>query len=229
MLLDWIFGLCLVLVFPAFQLWDAIRRKNQPRSRISRYWASIGTMCVLLLLLFAHAWQRGLGLDAFGLRFDLSGSDRYLLAAAIAALALWHLALHGAMRLAQGDAGMADALAKMSSNQLLPRTAAEARVFLVYLVAVAVGSDLVYRGFLLTTLAPVTGAFLAVMLASLADAMTYGYDKPRDIPGNLVLAVALGCAVWLSQSLLWVMLLHLGLGISMAHIAWQAMHRDRVP
>lgn len=229
MLLDWLFGLCLFLLFPAFQMWDALRRKTRPLSRISRYWTSIGTMCVLLLLLLAYAWQRGLGLDAFGIRTDFIPTERYLLAAAIAIVALWHLAMHGALRLAHGDKGMADALARMSSNQLLPRTAGEARLFVVYLIAVAIGSDLLYRGFLLTALAPVAGAFVAVMLASLADAMTYGYDKPRDIPGNLALAVVLGTAVWLSGSLLWIMLLHLGLGLSTAWIGWQTMQRDGHP
>lgn len=227
MLLDWIFGLCLLFVVPAYQLWDAIRRQRLPRSRISRYWTSIGTMCVLLLLLLAHAWQRGLGPDAFGIRFAMPARERYLLAAAIAVIALWHLAMHGAMRLAQGDPGMADAIGKMGNNQLLPRTGAEARLFALYLIAVAVGSDLLYRGFLLTTLAPLSGAFLAIMLASLADAMTYGYDKPRDIPGNMALAIVLATAVWLSQSLLWVMLLHLGIGISTTHIAWRSMQGAR--
>lgn len=228
MLLDWLFGLCLFLFVPAMALWRASRRQSRPVSRSARYWSTIAGIGVLLLLLLAHAWRGGLGLDAFGLRFDLSASQRYLLAAAIVLVALWHLALHAALRFAASDKAMADAFAKIGDNQFIPRTVAEARLFVLFSMAVGIGSDLLYRGFLIATLAPLAGVVLAILLASLADAMSFGYDRLRDTPGNLALSLVLGIAFHLSQSLLWIMLLHLGLGLSTARIAWLAA-RQRGP
>lgn len=229
MLLDWLFGLCLFLVVPAYHLRNALRQRAAPASRITRYWSMIGTMAILLLLLLAHFWQRGQGVDTLGLRFDLPSTQRYQLAAAIAVVALWHLGMHAAMRLIGTDPGGAQAFDKIASNQLMPRTGAEARVYVLFVIVIGLGSDLLYRGFLINTLLPMTGAVVAILLASLVDAMTYGYDKPRDIPGNFALALVLGIAFYLSGSLLWIIVLHLGLGLSTARIAWQAMHRDGGP
>ncbi|WP_166881954.1 CPBP family intramembrane glutamic endopeptidase [Massilia mucilaginosa] len=224
MLLDWLFGLCLFLLVPAYHLWSPMRQKTLPPSRIARYWSMIGTMGVLLLMLLAHAWQRGQGADMVGIGFDLSANQRYLVAAAIVVVALWHLGMHAAMRMIDTDAGVAQAFDKMSRNQLMPRTLAEARLYVLFVIVIGIGSDLLYRGFLINTLVPVGGAIVAILLASLADALTYGYDKPRDIPGNIALSLVLGIAFYLSQSLLWIIVLHLGLGLSTARIAWQATH-----
>ncbi len=229
MRLDWLFGLCLLLLVPAYHLWSALRQRAAPPCRIARYWSMIGTMAMLLLLLLAHAWQRGQGVEMLGLRFDLPSTQRYQLAAAIAIVALWHLGMHAAMRLIGTDAASAQAFDKIASNQLMPRTVAEARVYVLFVIVIGLGSDLLYRGFLINTLVPMTGAVVAILLASLVDAMTYGYDKPRDIPGNFALALLLGIAFYLSGSLLWIIVLHLGLGLSTARIAWQAMHRDGGP
>lgn len=226
MLLDWIFGVCLLVVFPACHLWSAMRQPPNTPTRSARYWSMIASMGVLLLLLLVHAWQRGQGAGSFGLRFEMSATERYLVAGAVAFVALWHLILHGALRLIGTDPALEQAFAKFGRNGLMPRTDAEARLFVLFCIVIGIGSDLLYRGFLITTLLPVSGAVAAILLASLADGLTYGYDKPRDIPGNVALSLVLGIAFYLSQSLLWIMVLHVGLGLSGASIARQAIQRS---
>jgi membrane protease YdiL (CAAX protease family) len=78
-------------------------------------------------------------------------------------------------------------------------------------VLVSLGWELLYRGFLLMLLTPVTGAATAIILAALAYGIGHGYEKPSQLIGSIVSAFLFTLAFYYTQSLWWLILLHIGL------------------
>lgn len=201
-------ALYLLLVLPA----QAIRRSRQPRDRprMAIYLSNITRLVLLLLALAACALWSGYTARQMGLEWPPGVAGQWGLAAAVAALAALHIG--GTLyerRMPPEKRKKSDAM--LREQKAMPTTPRELAVFAVLSVLLGVGWELLYRGFLLLVLAPVTGMAGAVTLAALAYGAGHGYNGLKPFIAGIVSAFAFTLAYVWTGSLWWLMVIHTAL------------------
>ncbi|HEX8613589.1 MAG TPA: CPBP family intramembrane glutamic endopeptidase [Telluria sp.] len=210
-MLDWLLAFYLLMILPCTQMWHSFYRKGKPlQARTTGYRKTAAKMAVMLALLAVSCWQAGRGLGALGL--DIPVSTAGLWGLAITVLLLMGLYVGNKLVTSRLDsARRKDMLAQAKANEKMPRTARELAEFAPMVVLVGVGWELLYRGFLLMLLTPVLGSAAAVILAALAYGIGHGYEKTSQLIGSIVSAFLFTLAFYFTQSLWWLILLHIGL------------------
>jgi membrane protease YdiL (CAAX protease family) len=199
-MLDVFLSAWLLLGLPALGIARDARTKDRVRSSQMRRW--LAAVCLAAsasaVLLCEWRWsQRPLELLRLGLPLTTRGAG----CLALAAVLLGGLAVAGVRappRAAAEEAG------------LNPRTAREWSAFLVFVVSIGIGWELLFRGFLLYWLSPRTGLAPAVALSSLAYGAAHGVRNPMRFLSALLSALAFTLAAVLSGSLYWLMIIHAG-------------------
>ncbi|HEX4080845.1 MAG TPA: type II CAAX endopeptidase family protein [Rhizomicrobium sp.] len=92
--------------------------------------------------------------------------------------------------------------------KIAPRTAPELGVFLLTSVTGGIWEELVYRGFLIWFLTPLSGIAGAVVLSSLVFGLAHVYQSWRAIFRTGAFGLVVGVAYVLSGSLWWLMVAH---------------------
>jgi membrane protease YdiL (CAAX protease family) len=231
-LTELLLALYLLLVLPGRQLWRTLRPADSgaadakpPRPRLESYRRNIIGIAIPLLVLAADMVVSGRGAAALGLDLPLSVTGGWCLG--VSALALLVLTVGSEVwerRMPpQKRAEMqAKVRTQVDANGAMPRNAEELRGFIVLTLFVGCGWELLYRGFLLLVLAPLTGLPAAIALAAVAYGAAHGYQGARQFSGSIVSAFLFTIAYSLSHSLWWLMLIHTTLGLSMAVTAYRA-------
>jgi len=203
-------ALYLVLIFPGWQLWRSLRPAAGPkRPRRQRYLSSIRDIVLLLLALAAVCWWNGYPPAALGLAAP-AGIGLWLLAAT--ALALLTLYYFGAMRTHKmKPAKRAEAVEKIRHEEGMPRTPEEMRLFVLLVLCIGGGWEVLYRGFLMLVLTPLIGVWGAVLVAAVAYGVAHGYQNPKQLILSIGMALLFTTGYVLTGSLWWLMLLHAGL------------------
>jgi membrane protease YdiL (CAAX protease family) len=208
-------ALYLVLIFPGWQLWRSLRPPTGPkRPRPQRYLSSIRDIVLLLLALAAVCWWNGYPPAALGLAAP-TGIGLWLLAAtAVALIVLYYF---GAMRTHKiNPAKRTEALEKIRHEEGMPRTPEEMRLFVLLVLCIGGGWEVLYRGFLMLALTPWIGVWGAVVVAAVAYGVAHGYQNPKQLSLSIVMALLFTTAYVLTNSLWWLMLLHAGLPLMTA-------------
>ena len=203
MILAALLGLALLVGVPVQAL---ARRKarGQDRSRTVRYLRTITEAGVLGTAAGLIAWQRGLQPANFGLEWPPGQAGQFglLIAAALVGGLLAAVLLlkptSAALRDEKGDA-------------IMPRTAAELRLFLLLTLVIGFAWELLYRAYLLWWLEPLVGVPAAVLLASAAYALAHGWEGWRPVLGSLVSALLFTIGYALTRSLWWLAAIHIAL------------------
>ncbi|MEQ9399744.1 MAG: CPBP family intramembrane glutamic endopeptidase [Longimicrobiales bacterium] len=86
-------------------------------------------------------------------------------------------------------------------RRLLPRTAAERRVFAVLSLAAGVGEEIAYRGYAILVLVPMLGGVGALVLTSVVFGLLHAYQGVLGIVRTAVVGGVLGAGLLLSGSL----------------------------
>ena len=206
----------LVIILPAQQLWQSARRKDAPRrTRTERYLSSIRQIAILLAVLVLACWRGGHTAAQLGLGVPASGAALWCLLIPLLALPLLHLV--GKRQEARLDAArLAAQHEKIRSNENMPRTPAEMRVFAVLSVFIGAGWEVLYRGFLMLVLAPWLGTWGAVLVAGIAYGCGHGYHGARQLAASMLMALILTAAYVLSGSLWWLIAIHVALPLMSA-------------
>lgn len=222
---DLTLALYLLLILPGRQLWRSLHKTDRPPlSRLQRYQKSSTGLAGLLLALAFCAWWHGHGPAALGLEWPLSAAGGWCLAGA----ALLLLVMDGGGRLWEKKMTPqqhADLQAKMLDNDMLPRSPAELRSFLLMALLIGAGWELLYRGFLMLVLAPYMGAAAAVILSALAYGAAHGYQNPKQITLSIVSALLFACGYALTHSLWWLMLIHAALPLLAVASSYKVLRR----
>lgn len=220
---DALLALYLLIYVPARQLWP-ITRKNKTgakKSRLQRYRKTIAEVAVLLLALAAVSFWSGHAPSAIGLDMPVSRTGQWGLLFSVVLLAA--LALAGFVHEKRiRPEKRAQLLAQLKEDQMLPRNATELRTFIVSCLMLGAGWEIIYRGFLMLVLVPLTGVVGAVALSATAYGAAHGYASPRQFILSIVSAFVFTIAFAATHSLWWLMLIHAGLpllnGISLFKI-----------
>lgn len=213
-------ALYLLLVLPAHAVWRS-RRPPRDRSRVQIYLSNITRQALLLLALAACAAWSGYTARQMGLAWPPGTAGAWGLLAAVIGVVALQVAVAVRERRMTADKRAASEAA-MREQKALPSTPREMAVFAVLSVLLGAGWELLYRGFLLLVLTPVTGTVGAVTLSALAYGMGHGYNGLKPFIGSIVAAFAFTLAYVGTGSLWWLMLVHTALPLS---VGWSAYRK----
>jgi len=196
------------LAMPAFAAWSAVRfSKAATKSLIPRYLQTIvrGWM-VALVLLAAWAFQNR-AFSALGLDWPIGDRGMAGLALVAAAAVVLAMQLVRLPRLVKRE-NLPKYDRMIRSLKIVPRTHAELLLFFAVAITAGVWEELLYRGFLLWFLTPLTGIVGAVLSSSLLFGLGHLYQGWRGVPRTALIGLAFAVGYALTKSLWWLMIAH---------------------
>jgi len=221
----------LLVIFPAWNLWRSLRpkRSKPPRSLLRQYWTMSWHSLALLGVLWAGASQAGYTLNQLGFDMPLSSAGAWGLGCAVLLLCgLWAI---GSMieRRKTPQARAEDERKMLASSPIWPRNLAEAFAFAASMLIVTGGWEVLYRGFLLLVLTPVIGLPLSIAASALAYGIGHGYVNPKQLAGSIISAFFFTIAYAWTQSLWWLILIHVFIPLSTIPAVMRAQRRQPAP
>jgi len=190
----------LLVLVPANSLWRSLAGRGTTLSRMARYGRTIGIISVLLALLALDWSVTGRSLESLGL--DIPPSLPGLAGLGVAILLTVAMVMMARIAPRRGGSGTDPAAL------LMPQSPAERWVFILFSLAVGIGWELLYRGYLLWALTPRLGLPGAIALATLVYGLAHGYKSRRLFIGSLISAMLFVGGYALTGSLWWLMLVH---------------------
>lgn len=221
--------LYLLLILPAHAMWRSNRtnRRKGGRSTMAMYRSNITHIVLLLLALLACTFWSGYTAAQMGLAWPPGTAGMWGLGVAV--LAVLGMAvimpLHAKRMTAEQRAQYEVKAREMPG---MPRTPRELAVFVVLAVLLGAGWELLYRGFLLMVLSPVTGTAGAVVLSSLAYGTGHGYHNKKQFIGSIVAAFVFMLAYVATGSLWWLIVIHMYLPLSSGIAGYRLSPREAV-
>ncbi|MBB6253744.1 CPBP family intramembrane glutamic endopeptidase [Nitrospirillum iridis] len=200
---DYALTALLVLVLPAYQICRSLTRRNIDEPKIGRYWRSMALAGSLCMALMAEWVLLGRPMADLGLAIPVPKAGIIGIGIAVALFA----SLLALVRIKppRGNA---------SAEALLPSTPDEKRVFIALSLVIGTAWEILYRGYLLWMLIPLVGTVGAVAVAAAAYGMAHGFKGWKPFLGSLLSAVIFTTAYALTDSLWWLILIHVGLPLS---------------
>jgi membrane protease YdiL (CAAX protease family) len=110
-----------------------------------------------------------------------------------------------------------------SLEDLLPHTPRERTVFRYLAVTAGISEEILFRGFLLTIIAHVTGLVIAVPVAALLFGLSHAYQGRTGILKTGLVGLVLTFIVLGSGSLLPGIVLHIGLDLSSGDVGYELL------
>lgn len=214
---DLLLTLYLLLVFPLQRLWRSLHPapRKPPRPPLRTYWKQTRFVLVLLAALVAAMWTGGHSVADLGLAFPLTSAAAWGLAIASGVL----LALHLAGKRMENRMTPAQRTAQEARLQhlpfVMPRTALESAAYLATSVLMTAAWEILFRGYLLLVVPPLTGLPVAIALAAIAYGAAHGYKNPRQFAGSVAASFAFAIGYALSKSLWWLIVLHAAAPVTM--------------
>ena len=216
----------LVLLFLAAVLMPAVSAlagvqlaRRQAGSLLPRYWQTIarGWLVALLVLL---TW-RWLGRPPAQLGLDVPVGFRGLMGfVAVAAAAL--VAAVQLLRLKSLMPEQMDRARKaIAGVKITPDTPAELAVFILVALSAGVWEELLYRGFLIWFLTPLTGVIGAIVLSSFVFGLGHIYQGARRALVTALIGALFAAAFVFTRSLWWLMAAHALLDIYGGSVAFR--------
>ncbi len=212
---DIVLAATLLLALPADRLWSTLRAgPRRQRTPMRRYLLTIGELALLLGTLTAQWLLHDRSLAALGL--DIPVGTYGLIGLGFAAVVIVALAVTTA-RMKPG----AQAPKEASGTDIFPQTPTESAAFGVSAIAIGAGWELLYRGYLLWALTPLTGQIGAILLAAIAYGLAHGYKSKVQLGGSIAMALLFTAAYAVTGSLWWLIAIHIALPL----IGWRAYRR----
>lgn len=214
---DMLFTLYLLVYFPLSSLWRS-RHPRPPKPdlpALRAYWRQGRYVLTLLCVFMLVKWLGGYSFVQLGLGFPLSPGALWGLAAAGVLLALMHVLgtrldrkLTPEERVKQED--------KLRDLPFpIPRTRTETLAYVVTMVGMTATWELLFRGYLLLVLTPVTGLPLAVALAAVSYGAGHGYQNAKQFLGSILAAFAFTIGYAITGNLWWLIVLHAAVPVAM--------------
>ena len=198
-----ILGLALLILLPARELARG-KAKRPECSRTRRYMLTIAEAGGLAIAAALVAWQQGLGPADLGLEWPPRQAGQIGLATAAAMVG----GLAATVMLVKAKSA---ALRTEKSEDIMPRTAAELRLFVLLTLVIGFAWELLYRAYLLWWLEPLVGVPAAVVVAAVAYALAHGWEGWRALLGGLFSALLFTACYALTGSLWWLVAIHVAL------------------
>jgi membrane protease YdiL (CAAX protease family) len=194
------------------------RERPGERRLLGRYWIIIarGIVVSLLILLDWHWTGRPwitLGLDVpVGFRGRAGfGLDALIIIGYASALLLPKLSAERA----------AASQRRLDSLLIIPHTRQQFAIWPFMAVVGSTTEELLYRGFLMWTFAPLAGLWGAVLLSSAMFGLAHIYQGRFGILRTSIIGAAFGTAYALTHSLWWLIVVHIALNLLGGLFAWR--------
>lgn len=210
--LELIFAAYLVLYLPIRQIWKSLRPNPpaDPKSKSAAYWRSVRWGCMLVLVMAAVTTLAGRRPAQLGLDFPVSVAGQWGLAA-MGSLIIAGVIYMFIVERTLNEKTFAEFTARTGDDDFMPRAGSDVFAFVVMVVVLGAGWELLYRGFLMLVLAPLMGTPGAVVVAAVAYGAAHGYKSRGQFIGSIVSAFLFTIGYALTGSLWWLMVLHIGL------------------
>lgn len=214
---DLILTLYLLLYFP----FDGIRRSlsatpSKPKMpALQSYWRQGRFVLILLVVFMLVNWFENHSANQLGLAFPPSRAGIWGLAVAVGVLVTLHIFGKRAESKMSPEKRVEqeDNLRELPIS--MPRTRMEFVAYFVTMVGMTVTWELLFRGYLLLVLPPLTGLPLAVALAAISYGAGHGFKNLKQFIGSIVAALAFTIGYALTGSLWWLMVLHAAAPVAM--------------
>jgi membrane protease YdiL (CAAX protease family) len=213
--LDLVIVTLAVLLMPAMSIAagrSLAREAPGARKLVPRYLFIILRGWLFAAVVVAVWWVQRRPFSALGLAPHLSIWDY-----AGCALAL----LIGLVMVAQGrnftsapPEKIARAVKAVREIKITPNTTGELSLFMLMAVSAGVWEELVYRGFLVWFLVPLTGIAGAVVISALIFGLAHLYQGFRGFMTSMVLGLIFAAFYLLTASLWWLMIVHAAMDIA---------------
>lgn len=205
----------LLLALPLLRLRSSLKSGSErQRTRMGRYFANLAELTFLLGALALQWLTQGRSAASLGL--DIPVGTYGLIGLVLAAALIVTLAVATARMKRDTPAP-----AGTSGADVFPETPAETAVFGVSTVVAAAGWEILYRGYLLWALTPLTGQIAAIALAATAYGLAHGFKSKVQLGGSIAMALIFTVAYAVSGSLWWLIAIHMALPL----IGWRASRR----
>jgi membrane protease YdiL (CAAX protease family) len=231
-MLDWILAAYLLFVLPGMQLWKSLRKKTKdpnsddPAARKARFWKNMRFILTpVMVMAILLAWS-GRGPAAIGLDMPVSIVGQWALLGVVVLFTLPYL-VGLVWKRKKSEEEEAKELADLQALELVPKSRTELGAFVLLMFCIGTGWELLYRGFLMLVLPPVTGLAGAVILSALAYGIGHGYQNWKQFTGSIVSAFLFTLGYVLTYSLWWLMLLHVALPLFGILNAYFAINKSR--
>lgn len=207
---DILFALYLLLYFPIKNLWRSLypRAPKPPLAALQSFArqarfviALLGVLIIVMLL--GHHTAAEIGLD-----FPISQRGAWALASACCLLFALYVIGKRLERKMTREQRIEQQTALRELPFSMPRTRIETIAYLTTMLGMTATWEILFRGYLLLVLTPLTGMPLAVMLAAIAYGAAHGYKNPRQFVGSIAASFAFTIGYALTGSLWWLILLH---------------------
>lgn len=219
-MLDHLLAILLLLVFPARALWRSRCGRIASETKIARYTTTVGMVAGMLALLTSIWLIKGRSSSELGLNAPTTAPSLVGLGVSVVILAA--LTLSKPKMSAPSGADV-----QAARREIMPETTGEIRLFLLLCLAVGCGWEILYRGFLLMYLHPITGLSGAVIISALAYGAAHGFKTVKQFVASIVSALAFTIGYAMTSNLWWLMLLHTGLMV-LGALASRALSREAV-
>ncbi|MFC0254618.1 CPBP family intramembrane glutamic endopeptidase, partial [Massilia consociata] len=123
------------------------------------------------------------------------------------------------------QARAADEGKMLDSSLSWPRDSKEAMAFAASMLIMTSGWEVLYRGFLLLLLTPMIGLPLAIVASSIAYGIGHGYKNPKQLIASIISAFVFTIAYAWTQSLWWLILIHVFIPLSSIPAVIRAQQR----
>jgi CAAX protease family protein len=173
---------------------------------IRRYWMTVlRGWLVVALILFAWAWAKR-PFATLGLDWPIGFWGRVgFVAVAIVALVFFAQLARLPKLVGENLDRWAE---RMEALKITPRTRAELLLFILVAITAGVWEELLYRGFFIWFLLPVTGVVGAVVISSLIFGIGHIYQGRYGVLNTGLVGLVFAIVYLLSQSLWWLMAAH---------------------
>lgn len=207
---DLLFVLYLLVYFPLSKLWRSLHPDvSKPnRSPLQTYWRQGRHVLALLAILLLVMWLQHYSPVDLGLALPRSRVAMAGLATACCFLIGLHLVEKRIERTMAPEKRAGHEAQLRAMPMAVPRTAPETTAYLITMVGMTAMWEVLYRGYLLLVLTPLTGMPAAIALAAVAYGAGHGYKNPRQFIGSIVAAFAFTIGYALTGSLWWLIVLH---------------------
>ncbi|WP_343729793.1 type II CAAX endopeptidase family protein [Duganella sp.] len=223
-MIDLALAFYLVFILPGRTLWHSTRKHDKPkRPLVTRYLRSVRDIGLTLLVLLFICWRNGYSAADIGIALPAAGAPLWCLIVAV--LAMSALLIGSCLTSHKINDEKRAAMLENGRESGMPTNAAEMRLFLVLVLFIGAGWELLYRGFLLLALTPHIGTWGAVVASGLAYGAAHGYKNPKQITLSIISALLFAAGYALSGSLWWLMVIHIVLPLTGAISVYQ-LHKQ---
>lgn len=231
---DIAFILYLLIYFPL----DAIRRSlfvkaSRPElSALQSYWRQGRYVMALCGALILVSWLGNHSASQLGLAIPPTPAGIWGLGIALVLLTTMHfLGIRQESRMSNDQR---NELEKKLRNLPfpMPQTRLESAAYLITMLGMTTTWEVLFRGYLLLVLTPVTGLPIAIALAAIAYGAGHGFESLKQFAGSITVSLLFTVGYAFTGSLWWLIVLHAAVPVSMLFAVRklnQASPNDAVP